>query len=280
MNPGGARLIEELNSRTGAGLTLVGIAEHGESGGAVYAQLPDGRQVVVVRSARPITAILETAQVVAVGRSRGLPLPRYEVVTEVDQGTAIVQERMPGVAGTRIDVADLDAMLAINERFAGVLADRLEVPIPQLQLRDGPRHASLALYSKRSRALLDEIQRVDDGEMDGTDLVHLDFIPDNVLFGPEGSVTGVVDWDGNVCRGDRHFALIKLRFELAWHALYPPVPDPAVVSRLDRVLDERIDPSTLRRYWAHWSLKMLDWTIRTAGDADVELHLDLAASRL
>lgn len=89
-----------------------------------------------------------------------------------------------------------------------------------------------------------------------------------------------MDWDGSAARGDRRFALIKLRFELACGSLYTPAPDAEVVERLDQHLDATIPSDTLRQYWAHWSLRMLNWTISHFPTRDIDLHIDLAMSRL
>ena len=138
-------------------------------------------------------------------------------------------------------------MVETNERFAGVLADRPEVPVPRL-LHHESAYRSLEEYSDRSRDLLTRIRQLGRVEMRGDDLVHADFNPENVLFDDEGTVTGVVDWAGSTCRGDRHFALVKLRFLLAWDTLFPPGRDPAVLARLDELLDAMIEPETLLVY--------------------------------
>ncbi len=267
-------LISELNALTASRLTVVGVASHGETGGAIYVRWPDGHQAVVTPSETPLQELQRTAEVLALARTRGLPVPRYEVIVPVADRAIVVQERLPG-AVMRLDVARLEAMVETNERFAGILADRPDVPVPRLLLRHEKGCRSLERYSDRSRDLLARIRQFGDAEMRGNDLVHGDYNHENVLFDDHGRVTGVVDWAGSTCRGDRRFALVKLRFLLAWEQ-----PDPAVLARLDELLDTMIEPETLLVYWAHWSLRMVDWTIQTARPVDVELHLDVAASRL
>lgn len=115
--------------------------------------------------------------------------------------------------------------------------------------------------------------------MAGDDLVHLDFTVPNVLFDADGKITGVVDWNNGVARGDRRFALIKLLFDLTWDSSAPDGGrhhiQPTALTRLETILRETVDPHPLLLYWAHWTLTMLHWTIR-AGDADViDLHLGL-----
>lgn len=60
------------------------------------------------------------ARVLALARSCGLPVPEYELTVRLDDGNAIVQERLPGVTHKRIDIAQLDAMLALSERSGPV----------------------------------------------------------------------------------------------------------------------------------------------------------------
>lgn len=275
-----ATLITELNACASTQLSEIGVAHHGETGGAVYVRWPDGHKSVVTQSHAPVADLHRTADVLALARSRGLPLPQYELIVELSDGIAIVQECMPGITISRPDVPQMDAMVAMNERFAGILADRNDVPVPELRLQDPDWHVPLQEHSERSRAVLAAIRALGNAEMVGHDLVHLDFTPENMLFDRAGNITGIVDWDGSALRGDQRFALIKLRFELAWGALYPPVPDLAVVERLDQHLDALIPPDTLRSYWAHWSLRLLGWTIRNFPEADIDLHIDLARSRL
>jgi hypothetical protein len=128
-------------------------------------------------------------------------------------------------------------------------------------------------YSDRGRNLLRQVHRFGDVEMHGDDPLHSDYNHENVLFDDQGQVTGVVDWAGSARRGDRRFALVKLRYLLAWE-----LRDLALLTRLDELLETMIDPETLLVYWAHWGLRMVDRTIRTARPVDVELHLDVAAS--
>ena len=274
-------LIEEINERTGAGLRLLAMADQGESGGAAFVCRPDGRQSVVTRRPEPLETVRETGEVL---EHLDLPVPRYEAVIDLAEGVAVVQERLPGRPAEHIDAAVIDAMVAMNERFAGRLAERPDIRTPKLYLeQSGPafyRHETLARYSSRSRRLLERIEQLGPYELTGTDLLHADYTLGNVLFDGD-EISGVVDW--GLCRGDRRFALVGLRFDLAWTALdqsSPVVVDPAAVDRLDEHLEALLEPAELLRYWAHWTLRQLDWTISHHGPADIELHLELGESRL
>ena len=110
-------LIAEINERTGAGLRLVGMADQGESGGAAFISWPDGRQAVVTRRPESLEAVRLTAEVMALARDGDLPVPRHEFVVTLAEGVAVVQQRLTGRPAERIDVAVIDAMVAMNERL-------------------------------------------------------------------------------------------------------------------------------------------------------------------
>ncbi len=284
-------LVAAVNEVVGCRLQAVGVAEHGESGGAVFVRWPDGRDGVLTVSGIPPKDMQLTADVLSMARSRGLPVPRHDLVVELGDGTvAVVQERLPGAPAARADAAVVDAMVAMNERFAGLLADRPDVPIPALYLQESgpvfPRHETLEGYNDRSRRLLRrirEIGRSEPREMVGDDLVHTDFTVPNILFDEAGQITGVVDWNFGVARGDRRFGLVKLLFDLTWAAASPAGPqqaEQAAIDRVNEVLDTTVEPDLLRMYWAHWTLTMLHWTIRSGSPDVIDLHLALGETRL
>lgn len=284
-------LVEAVNARAGCGLEFLGVAEHGESGGAAFVRWPDGRDGVVTTSPMSLAQMRQTAAVMAMVRSTGVPVPRHDLVLQLATGTvAVVQERLPGRNSARVDVAVIDAMVVMNERFAGLLAERRDVPIPPLYLRQSgpiyPRHETLAGHSDRSRGLLRRIREIgarDRYEMVGDDLVHTDLTVPNILFDESGRITGVVDWNFGVARGDRRFGLVKLLFDLTWDASGDgglQRVDPSAIDRVNEVLEKTIEPDVLLMYWAHWTLTMLHWTIRSGEPEVIDLHLELGERRL
>ncbi|WP_020575918.1 hypothetical protein [Actinopolymorpha alba] len=231
-------LVGVVNERCGYGLTLVGVAEHGETSGAVYVRWPGGREGVITRTNMPVERMQQTAEVVESLRRSGLPVPQQEPIRldDVYWTVLVLQERLPGSPPKVANAAVIEAMLAMNEHFEGALADRPDVPIRQLWLqRSNP-----------------------------------DYTPPNVLFDNSGQISGIVDWNGGVARGDRCFALVGLRADLtlgAWmQANHPQVLQEAI-DRLDEYLTNLLDPTLLRRYWAHCTLHRLHWTI-TFNDAE------------
>lgn len=297
MTPDDARtadnaVVAAINERTGAALTVSGRSDQGTLGGAIFVDWPDGRRGVVTRYLGLHGTLAEAerlAAVLAYARERGLPVPGHDLVVGLADGVALVQERLAGRPAAQVTPAVIDATVAANDRFAGLLADRPDVAKRPLSLtRSGdpyPRHEVLAAHSARSRRLLDRIVGIGaraPGEMRGTDLVHVDLTADNVLFDDGGAVSGIVDWNLGAYRGDRLFALVKTRFDREW-LVQSPDPDPveiAATARLDDILVDRIEPQTLQKYWAHWLLFQLHWTLPSAPPDVVAWHLAFAESRL
>lgn len=288
MNPADETLVAAINDRTGAGLALRGRAEHGKLGGAIYVEWPDGRAAIVTRFLGSLDDAERTAEVLAYVRDRGVPVPRHHLVVALDDGVAFVQERLPRIP-SRLTAARVDGLVAINDRCAGVLAPRPDVPAPAMcrQRSDDPAgHPRLAELGRPHRRVLEElscIRRRAPAEIAaGTDLVHIDLSPANVLFDETDRATAVVDWNLGVYRGDRMFALVNTRFDREWFVRSPdadPVESRAA-AHLDEILAERIDPGRLRSYWALWLLHHLSRTLDSGPLEALEWQLDMAQSRL
>ncbi len=284
-------LVREVNTQTGSNLRLIGLPDQGTVSDAAFVCWPNGRAGVLTRSILDIGALRLIADVLAAVSARGVPVPEYELITPLSQGAAVVQERLPGSPPRHIEPATIEAIVAVNESFAGLLADWPQVGAPHLHLRESGEgwclHETLQRYDDRSARLLGWIQDVGatgPDQLSGHDLVHWDLTPGNVLFDPAGAVTGVVDWF-TVARGDRHFGLMKLRFYLERCTVDPqprghPTVTLAAISRLDDLLDQLLEPMTYDLYWAHWSLALIDWAIRQGARSEVDCYLDLASTRI
>lgn len=250
---------------------------------------PDGRNGVVTRFLGSLGEAHRTASVLADAHRAGLPVPRHDLVLDIDGDVWMVQELLPGQPPTKITPAVIDTIVALNDRFARRLDDRTDIPILPLCLDVSgvpyPQHEVLASHSSRSRRLLDAVKAAGVNgpqTMIGTDLVHIDLTTPNILFDTGGSITGVVDWNLGAYRGDRHLALVKTRFELEW-GLQSPAPDPAEVAaaaHLDQILGQRLPPDVLRSYWAHRMLYQLHFALQFAPPDVAEWHLKVAEDRL
>lgn len=96
-------VIEEINARTGAGLTLTGIS--GQAGGvssAAFVRWPDGRDGALTRTRSPLARMRRTAAVLDMVRARGLPVPRHDLLlaqrspTQFAVDTSIVVPQLLG----------------------------------------------------------------------------------------------------------------------------------------------------------------------------------------
>lgn len=167
-------------------------------------------------------------------------------------------------------------MIDLNRQFAGLLVGHRDIPPVELYLgHSGPGfclHEPLAGYDRRTARLLDWIREVGrDYEMpDDGDLVHFDYHPGNILVRDDDRICGVVDWDGTR-RGDRHLDLVTLRFDLGRRA-------PDLTGQLDELLRSAVSAERLRAYWAHMSLRQVDWAIRHHTSSDVDVWLSVATT--
>jgi hypothetical protein len=263
------RIVDRIADITGVRLTVEGPCPGGEVG-AAYVRWPDGRRSVLTEGRTRTGPLVDRA------RAAGVPTARQELAAHVDGVRVIVQQRLPGAPPDRPDAALVAQMIQVNDRLAGLLAGEPGPrPVPLHLTSDGPGfclHEPLRSFDRRTARLLDWVHQVgaEGTAMIGDDLVHLDFQPGNVLV-VDGQLTGVIDWDG-AGRGDRHFDLTTLRFYLSAHA-----------PRLLGPVDDRlagISPHRRRAYWAHLSLRQVDWSIRHHDAATVERWLTVAEAGL
>ena len=258
-------LVSRLAEATGVRLCVEGPCPGGEVG-AAYVRWPDGRRSVLTMGSR------HAPPLVLLARQAGLPVPEYELTADLGDAFVVVQELRVGSAPVVIDRPLLDSLIALNACFTGLLSTVSRPPIDLYLRASGPGfcvHESLAEYDRRSARVLDWVREVGTvrNTADGPDLVHMDFHPGNILVS-DGRITAVLDWDG-VGQGDRLLDLVTLRFDLAWRA-------PLLTSYVDDILAHLLPAARLRAYWAHMSLRLVDWAIRHHTSAEVDLWLDTA----
>jgi hypothetical protein len=263
LDPG--HLVARIADITGVRLTVEGPCPGGEIG-AAYVRWPDGRRSVLSEGNSRVAPLLDRA------RAAGVPTARQELTAHIDGRRVIVQQRLPGVPPAAVTAPLVHQMIAVNTRLAGLLTGPAPARPVELHLSDdGPGfclHKPLIEYGGRAARLLDRVHEVAVATppITGDDLVHFDYHPQNVLV-DGGHLTGVVDWDGAV-RYDGTFDLVTLRFTLGRaHPHLTPIVDEALHGR---------DESRRRAFWAHMSLRQVDWSIRHHTRSDVEAWLDVA----
>lgn len=273
------RLLADLDQQHGVRLELVAPAPGGAVG-AAFIRWPDGRDGVLTTSGdgRPETGehLRRAAEVLALARSKGIPVPRYDLIARIDDVHIVVQQRLAGTPPGRADAALVDRMITATEPWAGLLADRTDISPVSLHLTESGsgfcQHESLAHYDDRTRRLLGQIREIGRSGPDlllGEDLVHLDYHGGNILVDADGKITGIIDWDG-AARGDRWLSLVVLSFYLSRN------DDPAVRERLRTLISESVPPDRLREYQAHLCLRQVDWMIRHHGPSEVDFWLGVA----
>lgn len=282
-------LVRALNERAGCRLELVGLIDRGQSG-AAYVRWPDGRESVVTTAFATMDRMRQTAEILADVRALGIPVPAHEFLHDLGDGTiAVVQERLTGSTANRADVDIVDAIIAMNERFAGLLVERPDVQPPRLSLgRPGDPIPTdlIEAHSERARRLL-RVIRGTAGEpgrdVVGDDLVHVDLTVPNMLFDPAGTISGVVDWNYGVDRGDRYFGLMKLLHTLSFDAARASAdhrPTDQAVARVERRLTECLAPDTFRRYWAGMTLAMMYVSLRWGTEEAFSTYLEFGEAKL
>jgi Phosphotransferase enzyme family len=260
-----ADLVSRLAELTGVQFAIEGPCPGGEVG-AAYVRWPDGRRSVLTMGSR------HAPPLVLFARRAGLPVPEYELTADLGDAFVVVQELVVGSAPAVVDRPLVDSLIALNAAFTGLLSSLSRPPIDLYLRSSGPGfcvHESLASYDRRSARVLDWVREVGAvrNTADGPDLVHVDYHPGNILVS-DGRITAILDWDG-VGQGDRLFDLVTLRFDLAWRA-------PLLTFFMDDLLVQTLPADRLRAYWAHMSLRLVDWSIRHHTSAEVDVWLATA----
>lgn len=246
------------------GFQLEGRAPGGESGGAWFAIAADGSRVVLKwfdgeNMADRYAVLLPTLDVL---RSRGVPVPEYSFVRAVDGWTLSAQQVLPGRSFPVAPPPLVDRMIECIGAAAGVAGGPQPEPaegwgefvIRTLTIGEyGWEHNSLRAHSDRSRRILEFVESVAaDAEpswFPASGLVHFDLHTDNVLALDDGTLTGIIDWEG-ACVGDERYDLVAYAFDLDGHGQ----------QIWDRV-EPAVEPRVLRAYVAHMALRRTAWAI-------------------
>ena len=261
------------------GFELGGRVAGGESQGAWFATAPDGAPVVLKWFPDETMADRYAVLLPALDqlRSRGVPVPEYPHVITVDGWTVSAQRVLPGHSEDNPPPAVVEAMVGCIAAKAGLGGPR---PVPGLHwgefivrtltvgLDGWIMHEPLRTWDRRSAAVLDRVEAVgadaDPSWFPDDGLVHLDLHTDNVLVGDDGTLTGIVDWEG-ACAGDHRFDLVSFAWDLDGHG--QPIWE---------IVDAAgLEPRVVRGYAAHHAVRGTGWAIRHHPE-DVPRQLDRA----
>lgn len=250
------------------GFSLDRRAETGESEhGAWLATAPDGAPVVLKWLPGEAAAARYAALLPALSalRARCVPVPEYPHVVADADGTLVAQRVLPGRSWDNPPPRMIEQVVACVAAQAGIPCS-LEPPggrpwgeaiLATLagDVQGWAPHSPLRQGGRRSAALLDRILAVgaeaEAGWFPRDGLVHLDLHTDNVLGSDDGTLTGIIDWDG-ACAGDPRFDLVRFVFDLDGHdQLAWEVVEAAAV-----------EPRVVRAYVAVHALRCTSWQLR------------------
>ncbi|HEY8171713.1 MAG TPA: phosphotransferase [Dehalococcoidia bacterium] len=257
------------------GFQLTGRAPGG-SGGGWFAIAPDGARVVLKWFAGEDMADRYAVLLPALDvlRSRGVPVPEYPFMRAVGGWTLSAQQVLPGRSFPIAPLPLVDRMIECVGAAAGIVGGPQPEPAEdwgQFLVRTltvgefGWEHDSLRAHSDRARRILELVESVaaaaEPSWFPSSGLVHFDLHTDNVLALDDGTLTGIIDWEG-ACVGDERYDLVAYAFDLDGHGQ----------QIWDRVKPE---PHVLRAYIAHMTLRRTSWAIRHH-PGDVHRQLDRA----
>jgi len=256
-------------------------AETGESeDGAWFATAPDGTPVVLKWF--PDSSVADRYAVLLPAldelRSRGVPVPAYPHVLVVDGWTLAAQQMLPGASKRNPSPAMIEQMVEAIAAMQGIdcplrTPDQLPwgksvVNTLTVGTEGWAEHAPLRTGGGRSAAVLDRVLAIgadaDPAWFPNTGLVHLDLHTDNLLAAEDGTLSGIIDWEG-ACAGDPHFDLVRFAFDLDGH-------DQPVWEVVEAT---GIEPRVIRAYVAHHALRCTSWQLRYHPE-DVPRQLDRA----
>lgn len=247
------------------GFQLESRAPGGESGGAWFATAADGERVLLKWFAgesmvEHYAALLPALDVL---RSRGVPVPEYPFVRAVDGWTLSAQQVLRGRSFPTAPPQLVDRMIECIGAAAGILAPQSAAALPwgesvihalTIGEEGWAEHGSLRTHSDRSRRILDFVESVgadaEVGCLPTSGLVHFDLHTDNVLALEDGTLSGIIDWEG-ACAGDHRYDLVAYAFDLDGHG-----------QQIWERVEALVEPRVLRAYAAHMTLRRTDWAIR------------------
>lgn len=256
------------------GITLTRRFEHGAGGTSLISR--DGRPAVLKAWPRSperdriLDRGLRHARIMA---DRGVPVPGLLERGATAGHSFLIYEYVDGqwpptvdrrLADALVAVVDLerDAASAPDPDWARTVARMITVGDPSLDLRP----ARLRGHPRGDR-ILDDARRAlagcDPESLRGSDVLHGDFAPENVLA-RDGRIAAVVDWEQSR-PGDATLDLVGMQFDIA----LGDKAAPAVWDHLDRLVADRAPADALRLYTGVYAIRYASWAIGTELESDV-----------
>lgn len=260
---------------------LVGPLSGGETG-ATEIRLGTGQRQVLKWESDERNKTARRTGVALTRRLRaeaGWPVPKQQLC-EADGVLFVAQEFMSGSEVTELTHPFIDDFFALHERRLGLAVggDPLAWGRGQIEiLTSGGRgyclHEPLHDYDARTRRIARRIEEIgrtlEPQQLQGTDIVHADMHPGNMLqIG--GRLSAVVDLD-YASAGDASFDLVFL----AVSSLSTPY-EAGVRRRLFEAVRTSVDEPRRLAYVGNLLLRLLDWPIRKGRTDEIEFWLQHA----
>jgi Ser/Thr protein kinase RdoA (MazF antagonist) len=207
-------------------------------------------------------------------RQRGVPIP---VVVErgwLAECDYLVYEYLPGRWPRTVTGQVMSELVAVVDTEGGAArpvgnADWHAALDTMLTLGDALFDTDPAVVAAHpvGARLLDvartRLDRCDAAELPGTDVMHADFAPENVLV-DKGHLSGIVDWER--CRaGSAGLDLVGVLYDVEIGGKAAE----AVRGQLAQALRERLAPPVLALYTAVYAVRYASWAIGTPMEDEV-----------
>jgi Ser/Thr protein kinase RdoA (MazF antagonist) len=283
-----AELLRVLRDEAGLGLATLAPAGAGESGAAFWVTDHAGAAGLLKIMPGPAEAALAPLRALDVMvnrlRDRGYPAAPLTAFGRTAAFGFWIQQRLPGrPLDRRPGFTDLPLLamllpelIRLNDLQAGLATspDGWRALLVGTLTEGGDGYCLHATLAARpdTRDLLQAVRdigaRCGPAIPPGTDFMHYDFTPTNLLANG-ATITGVIDINAPVIAGDRAFDLATLLFYGYGHD--------GIRARLGARLLELAGYQAARAYLAHMVLRQVEWSVRHyPGAAATRRHLRLA----
>lgn len=206
----------------------------------------------------------------------GWPVP-HQSMLDVKGYLFVIQEFLDGTSVRRLTHRLVDRLVDLHSQRLGLVQpeddSRWPDPLIDTLVTGGTSyclHEPLRTFDQRARGLIERLERfgaaLNPEELQGSDVVHWDFYPGNMLEAG-GRLCGVIDTDF-VTTGDAAFDLVTLAVTSQAIACEAGVRD-----RLSALAFDGLDETRRQAYVGHLLIRLLDWSIRRGRTEEIEFWL-------